>query len=131
MSRRKITTRRIVQIKPSHTTVINRGPDLLDYMANKIHPVLGVANDIIQSKGKPYAKIEKEPSELGQIISQQVEDVNKDVQEIIKKNVKVSTFHYPKVRKIRRYAYPVVPDPPKAPEPVEEENPYKDLVDEH
>ena len=127
MSRRKITTRRIVQIKPSHTTVINRGPDLLDYMANKIHPVLGVANDIIQSKGKPYAKIEKEPPELGETISQQVQDVNKDVEEIIKKNVKVTTFHYPKVRKIRQPSYPKIPEQEKP----SEDNPYKDLVDEH
>ena len=130
MSKRKIIARRIVQGEPSHTTIVTRGPDLLDYMANKIHPALGIANDFLQSKGKPVAKIEKEPSQLGQTISQQVEDVNKDVQEIIKKNVKVSTFHYPKVRKIRRYAYPVVPNLTK-PEPTEEENPYKDLVDEH
>ena len=116
-----------MQGEPSHTTVVNRSPDILDYMANKIHPALGVANDFLQSSGKPFQKIESEPSGLGETISQQVQDINKDVKEIIKKNVKVSTFHYPKVRKIRRAAYPVVPDPPK----VEEENPYKDLVDEH
>lgn len=134
MSKRKIITRRIVQREPSENTVISRSPDIIDYVAGKIHPALGVASDILQSKGKPFTKIESQPSGLGQTISQQVHDVNKDVQEIIKKNVKVTTFHYPKVRRIRpKPSYPVIPEPQKVPEPEKpsEENPYADLVDEH
>ena len=131
MSKRKIITRRIVQGEPSEHTVVNRSPDLIDYVANKIHPVVGVAHDILQSKGKPFQKIESEPSGLGETISQQVQDINDSVKDIIKKNVKVTTYKYPKVKRIRpRVVYPVIPEVPKQ-ETTDEVNPYKDLVDEH
>ena len=119
MSRRKIITRRIIQGQSSHTIVKNNNPDIVDYIANKIHPVAGVVNDILQSKGKPIKKIEKEPTELAKTITRKVENA-------IQQNTKtISQPKYPKVKIVRKGYYPPIPDVSK------QNNPYKDLIDQH
>ena len=94
MKNTKRITKRILQkentqSKPSETTVRCNNPDLLDHALDKIHPVLGVIGDVLQSKGKPLAKIETKQSGLGQTIVEQVKSVNKSVEEIIKTHTKV------------------------------------------
>ena len=94
MKQSKRTTKRILQKEntqsnKSETTVRCNNPDFIDHALNRMHPVLGYLGDVLQSSGKPFAKIEAKQSGLGQTIVEQVKSVNKSVEEIIKNHVKV------------------------------------------